>query len=222
MKVGILFSGGKDSTYAAYLAQKSGYEITCLISIFSDNKDSFMFHTPSINQVTKQAEVMQLPLVIGKTRGEKEKELIDLEKTIKQAAKKYNLGGIVTGAVESVYQASRVQRICNNLGIECFNPLWEKNQILLLEELLHHKFEIIISGVAAFAFDKSWLGRKIDTVFIKEIKKLEKKYHINPAGEGGEFESFVLYCPLFSRRLKIMSFEDSGEKNSWRAEIVVT
>ena len=56
MRLGILFSGGKDSTYATYLAKKFGHEIVCLISIFSKNKDSFMFHTPTINLTKEQAD----------------------------------------------------------------------------------------------------------------------------------------------------------------------
>ena len=60
MKLGVLFSGGKDSTYAAYLAKKQGYELECLISVFSENKESYMFHTPSIAKTKKQAEVMEI------------------------------------------------------------------------------------------------------------------------------------------------------------------
>ena len=75
-------------------------------------------------------------------------------------------------------------------------------------------------GVFAYPFDKSWLGRKIDRKFIEEMKILNEKYKINPAGEGGEFESFVLYVPeLFKRKLKVKNWEDFGEKNSWRGEV---
>ena len=221
MKLGILFSGGKDSTYAAWLAKKEGYEISCLISIVSENKESFMFHTPSISRVIEQAKVMNIPPVIVKTKGEKEKELIDLEKGIKRAVKDFGIRGIVTGAVESVYQSSRVQKICNKLKIECFNPIWQKNQEELLRDLIKNNFEVIIVGVFAYPFDKKWLGRKIDKKFISEISELQKKYKINPAGEGGEFESFVLNCPLFSRRLEIKSFKDFGSGNSWRREVEV-
>ena len=55
-KCAVLFSGGKDSCYSAYLAKQKGYELTCLISIFSENKESYMFHTPSIKKVEQQAE----------------------------------------------------------------------------------------------------------------------------------------------------------------------
>jgi diphthine-ammonia ligase len=218
MKLGILFSGGKDSTYAAFIAKKEGYEICCLITIQSDNKESFMFHTPSIDQTEKQAEVMGIPLIIVKTKGEKEKELADLEKAIKNAKEKYGVEGIVTGAVESVYQATRVQKICNKLDLECFNPLWQKDQVGLLKELIRNKFDVIISGVFAYPLDEKWLGRKIDKEFIEEMRKMTEKYKINPAGEGGEYESLVLNCPLFNRKLEIKDKKTYGEGNSWRME----
>ena len=128
-KCAILFSGGKDSCYAAYLAKRKGYELTCLISIFSKNKESYMFHTPSIKNTKQQAEVMNLPLIIQKTKGEKEKELTDLEKVIKKAKAEYGLDTIVTGALYSVYQTSRIQKICDKLNLECFNPLWHRDEL---------------------------------------------------------------------------------------------
>ena len=223
MKLGVLFSGGKDSTYAAYLAKKEGYEISCLISIVSSNKNSYMFHTPSITSTEIQAKVMSIPIIMQETSGKKELELKDLRNAIKRAVKEYKIEGLVTGAVESVYQASRIQKICNELDIECFNPLWQKSQIELLEDLVKNKFHIIITGVFAFPFNESWLGRTIDRKFIGEISILNKKYFISPAGEGGEFESFVSDCPLFKRSIKIVSYKDIKEgENSWRRELNVS
>ena len=221
MKVGVLFSGGKDSCLAAYIAKKQGYELSCLISVVSENLESFMFHTPSISKVEKQSEVMGLPLIVQKTKGKKEVELKDLEKAIKEGIEKYGIEGVVTGAVASVYQASRVQRICNKLGIECFNPLWQKDQFELLGDLVKEEFEVIVVGVFAYPFDRKWLEKKIDKEFIEEMRKMWEKYKINPAGEGGEFESFVLNCPLFKRGLRVKRGEISGEDNSWRLEVDV-
>ncbi|MBS3170597.1 diphthine--ammonia ligase [Candidatus Woesearchaeota archaeon] len=204
MKLGVLFSGGKDSSYAAYLASQNN-ELVCLITIHSKNLYSYMFHTPSISKTKLQAEVMNLPLIEVNTKGEKEIELNDLKDAIIDAKKKYKIEGIVTGAVESVYQASRIQKICDDLGLEVFNPLWQKNQIELLNDLIKNKFEVIIVAVAAEGFDTSWLGRKIDVNMIEELVKLNKKYGINPAFEGGEAESFVLNCPLFKKKLKVVN-----------------
>ncbi|MBS3099612.1 diphthine--ammonia ligase [Candidatus Pacearchaeota archaeon] len=219
MKCALLFSGGKDSTYAGFLARKAGYEISCLITILSENLDSFMFHTPSITLTKKQAETMEIPIIIQKTKGIKEDELKELESVIKTAKTKYGVEGIVTGAIASVYQASRIQKLCNKLNLECFNPLWQKNPFELLEELIKNGFKVIIVGVGAEGLDESWLGREIDINMINDLNELNKKYGINPAGEGGEFESFVLDCPMFKKPLKLKNKRIAGNKNSWRMEI---
>lgn len=218
MKLGVLFSGGKDSTYAAYLAGKKG-ELSCLITIYSKNLYSYMFHTPSISKTGLQAKVMNLPLIEVTTKGEKESELKDLKKAIAEAKKKYKIEGIVTGAVESVYQVSRIQKICEELNLKVVNPLWKKNQVELLNELIENKFEVIITGVAAEGLDEKWLGRKIDQKMVNELVILKKKVGLNPAFEGGEAESFVLDCPLFKRKLKVADkkvFEDNG---NYRMEV---
>jgi len=219
MKVGVLFSGGKDSVYSAYLAKKQGHELACLITILSKNKESYMFHTPSIEKTKHQAKVMKLPLIVHKTEGKKEEELIDLEHAIRKSIKKYKIEGIVTGAIGSVYQASRIQKICDNLNLKCINPLWQKEEISYLNELLEKKFKVIIIGVFAYPLNSKWLGRIIDKEFIEEVKILKEKYKIHPAGEGGEFETFVLDCPLFKKPLKIRDKKIFGEKNSWYMKI---
>ncbi len=222
MKLGVLFSGGKDSCYATYLAKQMGHEITCLISVKSENKESYMFHTPSIDRVKEQAVVMGIPLMVVKTKGEKEKELVDLEKVIVDAKGKYKIEGIVTGAVGSVYQASRIQKICDKFNLECLNPLWQMDQEELLKKLIEEKFEVVIVGVFAYPLDEKWLGRTIDSNFIEEVVKLKEKWGIHMAGEGGEFESFVLNCSLFKRGLKIVGYKDVSEgENSWRREVEV-
>ena len=219
MKLAVLFSGGKDSCLAAWLAKKSGYDIGCLVSMASENKESFMFHTPSIDRVEAQAKVMGVPLILKKTEGVKEEELKDLEDAVIEAKERFGVEGIVTGAVGSVYQSSRIQKICNKLDLECFNPLWQMDQVELLELLIKERFEAIVVGVFAYPLDEKWLGRKIDKKFVDETKKLEDEFKINPAGEGGEFESFVLDCPLFNKKLVVKGVRDFGEKNSWRREV---
>lgn len=222
MKLASLFSGGKDSVYSTYIAKNQGNEISCLITIHSENKESYMFHTPSINKTKYQSESMGIPLIIHKTKGKKEEELKDLEDAIKKAIKKYKIQGIVTGALHSEYQASRIQKICDKLNIQCINPLWHKDEIGYLKELLKENFKVIIIGVFAYPLNQSWLGKIIDDKFIEEVKILKEKYKIHPAGEGGEFETFVINCPLFKKGLKIKSYKDFKEgENSWRRDITI-
>jgi diphthine-ammonia ligase len=164
---------------------------------------------------------MNIPIIKWYTKGEKELELVDLKNAVKKVKDEYNIETIVTGAIQSIYQVSRIKKICEKLDVNCFNPLWQKNQIQLLQELVKNKFEIIIIGVFAYPLDEKCLGRKIDKKFIEDAKKLQEKYNINPAGEGGEFETFVVNCPLFEKKLIITDKEIIGKKNSWKMEIDV-
>jgi len=206
MKLGVLFSGGKDSTLAMHMAEKE-HEISCLLSMKSENNESYMFHTPNIDITELQAESLNLPLVTGFTKGEKEAELSDLKDLIDSAVELFGIEGIVTGAVASEYQASRIQKICDELELKCVNPLWQMNQLELLNELLARGFDVMIVAVGAYPLTDSWLGRKLDKGIISELAELQNKYGVNPAGEGGEFESLVLNAPLFKKRLEIKKAE---------------
>lgn len=204
MKLGVLFSGGKDSVYACRRAMEKN-EVACLITLISENLDSYMFHTPNIRHSKLQAEALGIPQLVWHTSGEKEAELADLEAAIFAAKNRFGLQGIVTGAIESVYQAARVQRICRAQDLWCFNPLWQINQVDYLRQLVSEGFRTIISGVFAYPFDESWLGAELTEERIRILEGLQKKYKINPSGEGGELETFVLDGPIFKKRLNVLS-----------------
>jgi diphthine-ammonia ligase len=203
MRLGVLFSGGKDSTLALHLASEKE-EVACLITVVSKNPESYMFHTPNIEVTTLQAEALGLPLVCVVTEGRKEEELVDLEKAIVEAKNKFQIDGVVTGAVESIYQASRIQLICNKLDIWCFNPLWKHDQKILLETLVEKKFEVIISGIFAYPLDEKWLGKQIDLQVIDGLVDLQNKFGLSPSGEGGEIETTVLDAPMFNRKIDVL------------------
>jgi len=203
MKLAVLFTGGKDSTYALYLAQKQKHHISCLITLKSANPDSYMFHTPAIDLTELQAKALGLPIVFGTTLGQKEEELKDLEKTIQKAQKKYSFDGLLTGALFSEYQSGRIEKIAQKLGLKVISPLWHKSQEKELMELLDLNFEFILTAVAAEGLDYHWLNKVIT---LKEVNLL-KKLNVNCAGEGGEYESLVLDCPLFKQKLVIEETE---------------
>mgnify|MGYP001399532879 CR=1 FL=1 len=218
MKLAVLFSGGKDSYFALQCASVE-HEICCLLTLDSLEKDSWMFHTPTIKWTKLQASSLGIPQLVKKTSGIKEEELKDLSSLIELSVKNYSIEGIVTGAIASVYQATRIQKICNDLSLWCFNPLWQMPQKQLLQELLSNKIESIITGVAAEPFDNTWLGRSIDSECIVDLISLESRYRINPAGEGGEIESFVLNAPLFHKPIRIVESKKHYSNFSGRLEI---
>ena len=83
MRLGILFSGGKDSYLAMQMAADNN-EISCLLTMNSHNQDSWMFHTPAITWTKLQAESLDIPQIIQETEGIQDKELDDLTKKLAQ------------------------------------------------------------------------------------------------------------------------------------------
>ncbi|MEC7687044.1 MAG: diphthine--ammonia ligase [Candidatus Thermoplasmatota archaeon] len=219
MKLGVLFSGGKDSYLALQYASQE-HDISCLLTLDSKREDSWMFHTPTIEWTRLQAQSMEIEQLVQTTSGIKEEELSDLRSIIELAKSKYSVEGIVTGALASVYQSTRIQSICNELSLWCFNPLWQMPQKTLLQELLSNNVEAIISGVAAEPFDESWLGAQIDSDRVSKLLNLEKSHRINPAGEGGEIESFVINGPLFTKGIEISKSKKHYSNYSGRLEIL--
>jgi diphthine-ammonia ligase len=213
MRLGVLFSGGKDSTLALQKAAEKE-EVVCLITLVSENKESYMFHTPNIDVTAFQAEALGLPLIKKMTEGKPEEELKDLEKAVAQAIEDFKIEGVVTGAVESVYQAARIQQICNRLGVWCVNPLWKRNQKALLEEIVAEGYNVIISGVFAYPLDKKWLGKQIDESIIGKLVALSEEYGLSPSGEGGEIETTVLDAPLFKKKIEVLDAEVEAKGNS--------
>ncbi len=216
LRLGALISSGKDSMYALHVMDRQNYEISCLMSVKSKNPYSYMFHTPAIDIVDLQSESLGIPLVSVDTEGEKEQELKDLTRLLEEAKKKYKIEGVITGALFSDYQRSRIEKVCDSLSLKIFSPLWHLNQETEMRELMREGFEIWFSSVAAHGLDKDWLGRKIGSGDVDKLVKMNDDFGMNVAGEGGEYESLVLDCPLFQKIIKIETFdiEEESENNA--------
>lgn len=210
MKVSVLFSGGKDSTYAGYLVQQQGWEVSSLLTVLPKAEDSYMFHVPNIRWTSLQAEAMGVPIRTRESSGEKEKELDDVEALMRAE----DVDGFVSGAIASDYQWSRLNGICHKLGKPLHSPLWRKDQTMLLEDMVHAGFKFMVVGVYAHGFDEGWLGKVITSDTIKELEKLREQYRISVSGEGGEIETFVLDAPHFSRSVHVDEAEARWRRDS--------
>lgn len=206
MRLAALISGGKDSIFALYKEHKEN-EIVCLINLKSKNPDSWVFHTVNAHITELQAEAIGLPLISLETEGIKEKEIGDLKKAIKIAKERYNIEGVVTGAIKSNYQKERIDKLCKELSLESVAPLWHVDEEKYMEDLIKNNFKIIITVIAADGLSESFLGKEIDDELIEKLKIINEKNKINISGEGGEFETLVLDCPLFRKELRINKAE---------------
>jgi len=219
MKLAALISGGKDSSFAIYRAIQEGHVVTDLITIVPENEDSFMFHSANIHLTHLISEACGIPLTSVSSSGEKEKELEDLNRALSSV----KVDGVAVGAIASEYQASRVQRICDGLGLMMYAPLWHNDPEALLCEMIQ-LMDIRMVKVAAGGMDESWLGRHFDEKLIEDLKLLNRKYRVHIAGEGGEYETLVLDAPYYWKRIHLLETEvvwmrDCGVMKVIRAEL---
>ena len=215
MRLASLLSGGKDSIYAAHLMQKQ-HQLAYMVSMKPENPDSYMFHTGNIDITKPQAEAWEVPYVEARTQGVKEEELDDLKETLSRL----NIDGVITGAIASKYQADRVDRLCDELGLTHFSPLWARNREQLIHEMLGSGMKIIFSAVAAHGLDQSWLGGPINQERIAKLRSLSARFGVDMCGEGGEYESLVVDTPWFSKSIQIIEAESTWDGVSGRYNII--
>ncbi len=185
------------------MAQK-GHEIAFLLTVESSDVDSLMFHTANIEIAGQVAECMGIRCIV--TQSSPGEELKRLGDAIIEA-RDNGAEGIVTGAIQSDYQYTRIERLCFDAGIRCFSPLWRKNQLMLLKDVVNAGLKAMIVAIAAEGLDESFLGKTIDIGIVSKMEKLQMKFGVNPSGEGGEYETIVIDSPLHRQRLEIEESE---------------
>nr|XP_034966311.1 diphthine--ammonia ligase isoform X6 [Zootoca vivipara] len=221
MKVVALISGGKDSCYNMMHCVAAGHQIVALANLRpaenkegTDELDSYMYQTVGHHAIELYAEAMGLPLYrrtikgtsveTGKvyTRCEGD-EVEDLYKLLELVKDEEGVEGVSVGAILSDYQRVRVEDVCKRLTLQPLAYLWRQNQETLLKEMISSDLQAIIIKVAAFGLDPDkHLGKTLDEME-PYLLELSKKYGVHICGEGGEYETFTLDCPLFKKKIVV-------------------
>ncbi len=229
MKFVALLSGGKDSCYNILKCEKEGHELVCLANLCppegaGEEMNSFMYQSAAHGIIPQMAECFGVPLIrraiIGRAmcqhldyevNTQDTDEVEDLYLLLAEIIAKYpEIKGVSCGAILSTYQRLRVENVCNRLKLTPLTYLWQMNRDQLLDELCHHQFEVILVKVAGAGLDPyKHLGKTLSHLK-PQLYHLHNKLGLDVCGEGGEYESLVLDCPMFSRsgmRLRVLSSE---------------
>jgi ABC transporter with metal-binding/Fe-S-binding domain ATP-binding protein len=221
MKLGSLFSGGKDSTYAIYLAQKQGHQVACLLSIFTKSEESHLLHYPNMQWTKLQSQSMNIPqLTINSESNETDDELFALEELLQNAKDQFHIEGLVHGGIKSQFQKEKFESLCSKLDLVAITPLWNTEPEQYMNDLLNSNFIFIMITVSSDGLDDTWLGKEITKSDIDTLKNLSEKFGFNLNFEGGEAETFVVNCPLYESSIKINQAKKIWDGYRGRFEIV--
>ncbi|MGY5141160.1 MAG: diphthine--ammonia ligase [Candidatus Nitrosopumilus sp. Bin_571-38] len=221
MKLASLFSGGKDSIYAIHVAKKQGHEVKCLLSIFPKSDESHLLHHPNMKWTKLQSQSMNIPqLTITSNSNETDDELSLIENLLQDAKDQFQIEGLVHGGIKSKFQKEKFENVCLKLHLTVIAPLWDIDPEDYMNELIDSKFNFIMTTVSSDGLDDSWLGKTISKSDILSLKHLSEKFGFNLNFEGGEAETFVINCPLFTNSIKINQSQKEWDGYRGRFEIV--
>ena len=200
MTVTALVSGGKDSVYAAYLAECQGWRVDELVTLEASDPDSMMFHTPNVGLVRLQADAWgKRHRAVPVEAADEASELGALRQAISGPS-----GPVVAGAIASSYQWSRLLRVADEVHRRVFVPLWRVQPPRVVAEEIDAGLDIRLVQVAAEPLTPDLLGRRLDMGLLAEIDRRSRALRrVNVAGEGGEYETLVVDAPFFSRRIEL-------------------
>ncbi|XP_059375472.1 diphthine--ammonia ligase isoform X2 [Carassius carassius] len=223
MRVVALISGGKDSCYNMLQCVSAGHSIVALANLMPhthapDELDSYMYQTVGHQAVDLYAEAMGVPLYrrtiegsslhtereYSQTEGDEVEDLYQLLKLVKE---KECVEAVSVGAILSDYQRVRVEHVCVRLQLQPLAYLWRRDQAELLREIISSDLHAVLVKVAAYGLDpERHLGKSLAEME-ECLHELSEKYGVHICGEGGEYETFTVDCPLFKKKIVIDSME---------------
>ena len=199
MKLAALFSGGKDSTYSIYKVKQMGHNVQCLVTIFPKSSDSHLLHFPTIGLTKLQSKTLKIPQIISTLDSDElEEEMNALRVLLEKAKRDFQIDGLVHGGISSEFQKKCFEKICIENDLKVVTPLWKTNAKKYMIDLIHSNFKFILTSVSSDGLDERWLGKIISADDILQLDKLSNKHGFNLSFEGGEAESLVVDCPLYS------------------------
>ena len=220
MKLAALFSGGKDSTYSIYKAKQMGHDVKCLITIFPKSANSHLLHFPNIELTKLQSETLKIPQIYSTLNSDDSLQEMNMFKTLLEKAKlDFQIDGLVHGGISSEFQKKSFEKICKENNLNIITPLWRINPKEYMNSLLNSNFKFILTSVSSDGLDDTWLGKIISTDDVSLLNKLSVKYGFNLNFEGGEAETFVTDCPLYSYPITINKSQTIWDGYRGRFEI---
>ena len=220
MKLAALFSGGKDSTYSIFKAKQDGHSIECLVTIVPKSDESMLLHYPNIPITKLQASSMNIPQIYIESESNDTKFETELMiETLQKVIQDYKIEGLVQGGILSEFQKNNFNKVCQSLNLTLISPIWHEDQKEYMENLLKDNFRFIIVSVSADGLDDEWLGKEIDNESLEKLELLSQKFGFNLNFEGGEAETLVINCPLFSHSISIQKSRKIWDGYRGRFEI---
>ena len=198
------FSGGKDSVCAlAALRMQQNLKVTRLLTTLTREYQRIAMHGVRETLLDRQAEALGLPLdkiylSAASSHAEYEDRMLD-------ALTRYRAQGIERVAFGDLFlediRAYREQQL-ERVGMHGVFPLWGQDTRSLAAQFIDQGFRAVIVCVDIEQLAPEFSGREFDHDLLSALPA-----HVDPAGERGEFHTFVYAGPLFQEPIPFVRGE---------------
>lgn len=218
MKFVALLSGGKDSCFNIMKCQQHNHELVAVANLMPpeegiEEMNSFMYQSAAHNTIPSIAECLGVPSfrqAINRNsliqtldyQKDENDEVEDLFVLLQRVVAEYpEIKAVSCGTIASNYQRLRVEDVCIRLSLIPLTYLWQRDRGLLLDEMISSGVHAVLVKVAGAGLDPyKHLGKDLESLR-PTLERLHQKFGLDLCGEGGEYETIVLDCPAFHKRL---------------------
>jgi len=215
-RVFVSWSGGKETALSCFrVMQNKNFKVVCLLNMISEDGKYSRSHGINSELLKIQTEAIRIPLVQRKTTWRTYEE--EFKKMVLEFKKEGVKAGVF-GDIDLQEHRDWVERVCKDIDIKPMLPLWKEEREKLLEEFIRVGFKARIVATNAQFLGEEWLGREINSEFIKELKALGT---VDLCGEKGEYHTFVYDGPIFKKPVDFTVGKKVLKDNHWFLKLTI-
>jgi uncharacterized protein (TIGR00290 family) len=191
------WSGGKDSTLALhYILQNDDFDVRYLLTTVNDGFNRIAMHGVREYLLLEQVNSLNIPLIQLRLPEMPDMEIFERKigralKNLKSKGINHSIFGDIFLEDLKIYRENQLRKI----EMEAVFPLWKRDSLELVKEFISLGYRTIV--VCAQDGLQDFCGRIIDQSFLDDLPK-----DIDPAGENGEFHTFVFDGPIFNKSIQ--------------------
>ncbi|MCJ8164652.1 diphthine--ammonia ligase [Pontibacter sp. E15-1] len=188
------WSGGKDSALCLHhVLQTDTYSVQKLLTTLSGETQRVSMH--GVRQELLQQQALQIGLPLQQVFLPENASMEAYNALMAQTMRAQRQQGITHAIfgdinLEDLRQYREAQLA--EVGMQAVFPLWNRPTGELVLEFLDLGFRAVVVCVNERVLDASFAGRPFDADFLHDLPA-----NVDPAGENGEFHTFVFDGPIF-------------------------
>src|SRR5690625_3926118 len=193
-RVALSFSGGKDCCLALYELQQGGIDVVCLVTaIWAENRTSVAYNQ-SLKSLQQQANRLNIPIEFVETTFDTYLE--DFVQKLVPLKSQFNLDGMAFGDIYIQGHRDWGEQLAEKVNLKPVYPLWndQDKMLLMLKQFIELGFQAKVINIDEEKLPATWVGRKLDESFVRDIQKYPE---VCPMGESGEYHTEVYGGPIF-------------------------